>query len=58
MLFFLEEAETKSGYIKRPEREDLIGWASQRWRELDVQTIKNAFTKVRFAEPISNNVSS
>lgn len=48
----LEKTETKSGYIRGPEREDLIKWVAKAWKEIEMDTICNAFQKARLLEPL------
>ena len=49
-IYILEKTETKSGYIRGPERSDLIKWVGDAWRDISEEIIINAFMKSKLLE--------
>ena len=44
---FIDKVVTKAGNLRGPEREDVIKWIGEAWREIDTQIIINAYKKTR-----------
>lgn len=52
---FIDKTETKSGYVKGPEREDLVKWVGIAWRSMTSEIITKAFKKARLLEYYEGN---
>ncbi|OWA52613.1 hypothetical protein BV898_17061 [Hypsibius exemplaris] len=38
-------AQTKGGYLKKPDRQDFMNMVSAAWEEVDFDTVRNSFVK-------------
>ena len=50
LLIFIDKNETKAGYIRDPDREDVIRWVGIAWRGIIVEIFKKSFKKAKLLE--------